>query len=373
MTGKSSIEVASRIDRVDPEEWDGLCAGRPFSGHRWLRLGEEVMLDYEPRYLLLRREGRLEAGAVCAVQRHFHLSAYLTNRHLRAAVGGLLARFPLLRCGVPISFQPGLLVRPGVPFSLVSALLQGIWDLAAEERAPWIGLYDLGVDDGAWPALHAAGYHVVKLLPDACLELSQPSFEEHLARLSTKNRHELRRQRRRALEAGVKIDLFQLSPDNEARVRQLVSNVLYRHDQPDFYQPDLFSRALALLGDDMTLMAGWQGEHLVACGALLHDGDDLLLKWLGLDYSRTWNAHTYHLIMTELVAHAFQLGVRRVRCGPTAYEVKERMGAALEEHCLALAMRGRLFHELLGLFLTLAGKRIVPGALPVAPQKTEVL
>ncbi len=52
-----TVEVAGRIDRVDPEEWDALCEGRSFVDHRWQRLREAVYATYEPYYLQLRRRG----------------------------------------------------------------------------------------------------------------------------------------------------------------------------------------------------------------------------------------------------------------------------------------------------------------------------
>jgi len=58
-------------------EWDELSGGVAFAGHRWLRLVEAVRPDLQPRYLVVRRGGRMisrknfpsggtAAGARCA-------------------------------------------------------------------------------------------------------------------------------------------------------------------------------------------------------------------------------------------------------------------------------------------------------------------
>jgi hypothetical protein len=128
--------------------------------------------------------------------------------------------------------------------------------------------------------------------------------------------------------------------------------------------PDLFSQAIKVLGEDFTLLVARQEGEITACLALLRSGDDLILKWPGLNYDRTLGTFTYHLIMTESIPKAIEMGVRRLQPGATTYPVKKLMGAVLEDRFLALAMRGPLLHWLMGLSLTLLGKRVIPSPQP---------
>ena len=66
-----SFEIVTSIDRVTESDWNALCGGRAFVDHRWLRMVESVLANYEPRYVLLRRDGHLEGAAVCALDRRF--------------------------------------------------------------------------------------------------------------------------------------------------------------------------------------------------------------------------------------------------------------------------------------------------------------
>src|SRR5829696_2408081 len=98
----TAVAVVDTIARVDPAEWDDLAAGRPFADHRWLRLTEALLVEHEPRYVLLRRDGRLAAAAVCALGRR------LQSPTLRRRAGWLLRLVPYLRCEIPIAFDDGL-------------------------------------------------------------------------------------------------------------------------------------------------------------------------------------------------------------------------------------------------------------------------
>jgi predicted N-acyltransferase len=355
------IEITNQLDRIDREEWDELCENRPFADHRWLHLTETTRPDLKPHYLQIRRRGRLEAGAVCAAQRQLDLSAYLSNRLLLTAAGRFLTQFPPLSCELFLSRQSGLLVRPGCDADrLIPPLLKAMSDLAARERASLVGLFNLSANDAAWRTLRQARCHSVRLLPDTCLPISWPTFEDYLNNFPSKKRRELRRMRRRASEAGVTVETLAPSPATEPLLRQLVSNVLRRHGQRDPYAPDLFSRAAKALEKDFTLLVARQEKELVACLALLRSKNDLLLKWAGLDYDRTWNTFTYHLLATESISHAIEMGVRCLWLGATAYQIKKLMGGIQEDRFLALAAQPRPLHRLIGLALTLSGKRAAP-------------
>jgi len=356
-----TVEIVDRIDRVNQEEWDALCKERPFASHRCLDLSEKIYAHHEARYLLLRSNGRLEAGAICALQRSFHLSAYVSNRMLQNFVARLLARFPPLNCAIPIVFESGLLVRPGGDSArVIPALLDEMDDLAARERVSFVGLVNLGPHHTAWPALSRAGYHSVGLPSDTYLEINWTDFEDYQADLPHKKRSEFRRVRRRAGDAGVTVETVRPSPEIEPRLRQLVCNVHQRHNLADPYTPDLFLNIADVMAEDLSLLVARQGGDMIACLALLRSGGELAIKFPGLDYERTLDTFTYHLIMTESVAKAIDLGVRRLRLGATAYRLKKLMGATVEDRFLALNVRGRLLHRLVGWGLTLSGRQAMP-------------
>jgi predicted N-acyltransferase len=370
MSGSTlTVGVLDRTDRLDQAEWDELCADRPLAGYRWLRLAEAVLIDFNPRYLQLRCNGRLEAAAVCVIQRQFHLSAYLPSRFLQAIAGRFLARFSSLSCEIPFSFSPGLLVRPGCdPDRLIPPLLEAMEDLAARERAFFVKLSNLSSHDAARLVRYRPGYHVVSMLADTYLPISWPTFEDYQASRPAKKRRELRRVCRRAQEAGMAVEPHRLSPETEPRLRELVRNLIQRHDQKDWYVPDFFSRTRDVLGEDFSLLVARREGEIVACVALLRSKDELFPKWLGMSYEHTENTYTYHLFMAEIVARAIEMGVRRLWTGPTTYEVKKLLGTVFEARCLVLAARNRLFHRPIGWGLALWGKLMDSAAIADATE-----
>ena len=43
------VEIVESIDQVAEADWNALCGSRAFVDHRWLRMVESVLANYEPR------------------------------------------------------------------------------------------------------------------------------------------------------------------------------------------------------------------------------------------------------------------------------------------------------------------------------------
>jgi predicted N-acyltransferase len=323
----TSLEIVDAIRHVEPEAWDELAAGRPFADHRWLGLTEELLLGHEPRYVLVRRDGRLVAAGVCALGRRWQ------NPALQRRAGWLLRVAPVLRCEIPIALGSGLLVRPGDD---PAPLLDGLARLAAREHAAFTRLDHLPPGDAAWPALGRAGYRPVPMWAETRLALGWPSLDRYLASLSSHKRRELNRVRRRAEAEKLVVEPLDPSPECAPRLRALVGQVLARHAAIERYADDLFPRARAALGDDLRLLALRRDGHLVGCGALLRRGDEVSAKWLGLDYAETRGTVAYTRVLIGCVEAAIDLGAAVLRLGATAYQTKQHFGVALEERSAAV-------------------------------------
>src|SRR4029078_11119617 len=129
-----------------------LCGSRAFVDHRWLRMVESVLANYEPRYVLLRRNGHLEGAAVCALERRFEQPA------IQRGAGWVLRHLPYLRCSIPIVFETGLITPPtGARSALAQQLLAVGRRLAWREHALLTTFGHLAPDNAAWPALRDGG------------------------------------------------------------------------------------------------------------------------------------------------------------------------------------------------------------------------
>jgi predicted N-acyltransferase len=342
----SSVEVVDTVDRLDPARWDDLAGVRAFAGHRWLRLAEAVLVGHEPRYVVLRRDGRYVAAAVCALGRNLQSPA------LQRRAGWLLRLAPYLRCEIPIAFEPGLLLRPGEG---AGPLLGAVGRLANRERALFVRLDHLAADASGRGELASAGYRPFPMWPDAALDLGHASLDGYLAGLPSRKRVELNRVRRRAEEAGLVVEPHVPSAATGPTLRRLVGQVLARHDALEEYRPDLFERAASVLADDLAVVVVRRGERVVACAALLRDGADVSAKWLGLDYAQTWNSPAYARLILACVEQAIAMGARRLHLGATAHETKRHFGVAFERRTGAISAR-------LPLLTRLAGRALAGGA-----------
>jgi predicted N-acyltransferase len=321
-----SIDAVDTIDRVDAAEWDGLCADHGYARHRWLRLAEAVMAGQRARYLLVRRDGRLVAAAAATIEHR------LQDPRLDARLGWIVRRAPYLLVGVPLMAVPGLLA--GDDPAGHGALLAAIRDHARRERFAFRVIDNLPAEHPAWRAQRD---HVrLGWLPGTRLDIVWPSYEDYLAALPRKKRQEIRRGERRAAAEDIAVAPWTPAADEAPVLDRLVGDVLRRHGDIHELAPDLFARAAAILGDDLTVLAVRRRDRLAGCVALLREGEDLAAKWIGRDYAQTGGTAAYHAIVAGCVRTAIGLGVRRLHLGAAAYDTKRQFGVSLEP-------RGRLF------------------------------
>jgi uncharacterized protein len=328
------LTTLSTIEQVAPTEWNALCGTRPFVDHSWLRFTESALLDHRPRYVLLRRGGgELEAAAVCSVEHHFE------NPALQRRVGWMLRRLPCLRCAVPIASECGLLFRPGSDEErLMPALLAGLRRLAIRERAVFSTVGHVPFDASTWQMLRLAGGTQLSRWQNTTLDIEWSSFAEYVAARPRDDRHEIRRMRSRAERERITVESESVAADQLPSLWQLIANVQQRHNSATPYAEHLLERALAILGTDVHLLVARQSGETIGCVVLVRSQDELIAKWLGLNYQRTLNTATYFASLTASVDLAIKLGVRRLRLGATAYSTKQQFGVVVEERVNALLL-----------------------------------
>lgn len=332
-----TVEILDSIEQIAPAEWDELCGPRAFADHRWLRFAERILIGHRPRYLLVRRGGRLEAGAVCSIEHHFE------NRALQRHAAWLLRRFPCVRCAVPVSYQPGILMRPNADeVRLIPAVLGAVRQLARRERALFTTVGHLAPDSTTWSALRTAGCRPLSYWLGTTLPISWSSFDAYLASQPKSHRRAVSRTRRAAEQDGIVVRHRSGVPDSATVLWQLIQNVLERHSALETYAADLLPRAAAIFGDDLHILVAEQSGDYIGCVVAVRSRNDLLAKWLGLDYRRTWDTATYRLLLAETVALAIGLGVERLWLGATALEAKRQFGVTVEDRLNAVVLPGPL-------------------------------
>jgi predicted N-acyltransferase len=361
-----TTEIIEDINQVEPGEWNRLTRNRPFATWRWLQVTEAVLTDHQPRYVLLRCDGSLQAGAVCSIQNRFQ------SRMLQSTLGWLPYRFPILRCGVPISYDMGVFFSDQQPADLLlSELLHSLQSLLQKERAAFHSFDYLSPEDPVWFSLKARGYHQVEHLTETNLDIHWVTFEEYLSKLAKKKHKEYVRIRGRLEREGIAIKVTDFLTENKTVLQQLVNNVFHHHGEPALYHTDLFSRANALMGEDFKLIVAHQHGECIGCIALLRSGNEWSIKWPGLNYERTLDTGTYYGLLAECIRQTIQAGGRRLRMGATAYQTKQHFGVTVDERIGAMAVRGRPFHWLAGKILSITANPEITQAVPKASDYAE--
>lgn len=344
------VQVDRQITQVDGAAWDVLCGQRPFTTVYWLRLLEEIIADYEPRYLQLWQGDQLVAGAVCLPQRHFHLSVYLKNKVLQKMAGQVLTWLPPSACLLPLFLRDGLLLHPGVETAVWLPLLLAEIENAAR-WAPFTYLGNLTPAQGTMAAQQA--FSVVPILQDTYLDIAWDNFDDYLSHLNAKRRYRVKSYMSQAEAAGVTIQAVSLASDFAPQIEALLHSVADKHDNAFEYRPDFLQRTQAYLRPDSlhTLVACEQGEP-IACITLFCSGGEMVAKWSGLNYGRTHKTYGYHFMMIHIVKKAIDLGIRRLDFGPTAYTLKRQLGARCEDRVAGLKVGIRPFNTLFQRIIT---------------------
>lgn len=335
------IEFVHSITQVDEAAWDWMCQNHPFAEHRWQHMAETIINNYEPRYVLLRRDGVLCAAAVCSIEKHFY------DHRLEAMLGPLLRVFPCMRCVLPLAADTGLVVHPDHTQSL-PVLLDAVRDLARQEHVSFYTFDNLYNDDPTWSHLHDRGYHRMAMLEEIYLDIDWPSFDDYLAKLPRKKRKEYGRMSRHLEAHGIDMRIIQPTPDNQQQLTQLINAVFAHHEEPVTYNEGLFLNAQAIMGDDMCLYGAYQDDKIIACTALMRSGDVGALKCIGLAYERTMNTGTYYNLIAEGVRHAIDQNIRRLYLGATAYQTKQHFGPTQKTRDGAMVICNQPLHWMAG-------------------------
>lgn len=345
--------ITRRSEELPELIWDKMCGTRqPFAHKRWLMLLEQITGDYHPYYVQLWQGDQLVAGAACFAQRHFHLSAHLSSPLLAGVTQRGLRLVGPLSCHLPLFAYPGLFLAENVSAEMVlPQLLNELKKVQRTEHSQLLSINPLTTTDKAiiqqWP-----GFRPTHIVADAVLDIAWDSYDAYQMWLPGKKRAEIRRVRNRAVDAGVQIQECSLFETEAAQVEALIREVYQHHGSSYSFKAEMVENTAALLqpSDYAHLIARHEGEVVGTLTLFISEGV-MLVRWAGLDYERTRDNFTYHLLMSETVRVAIERGVRQVKLGGTAFTLKKQLGARLEERIALVKLRNPLLNRAMQLAL----------------------
>ena len=289
------------VAELDAAAWDGLSHGAsPFLRHGFLRaLEESGSIDpgsarkrrsgWSAFYLLAEQAGRL-VGAVPAFLKDHSYGEYIFDwGWASAAQRAGLRYYPKLVIAAPQTPATGhrMLLAPGAdPAAVRAALIGAVRAVADDAECSSIHWLFCTCDEQA--ALAEAGF-----FPRASMQFhwhnrGYATFDDFLARLKSRKRKQLRKERARARAAIDHLAWLpggELSPEQLDDLDRFYRNTTDQHGGRDYLRPGFFHALARHLPEAMRMVEVVAGGRRVA-GALFLETDGAL-------YGRYWGADVH--------------------------------------------------------------------------------
>jgi uncharacterized protein len=287
--------VIRRIAEVDAAAWDALDHGcSPFLRHGFLSALEETgsigrEAGWEPRYILAERAGALVGAAPAFVKGHSFGEFIFDWEWAHASHRAGIDYYPKLVVAAPLTpaTGPRLLRSPGLGGpdgrAVAQALVAGARRVAEEEECSSLHVLfcteeerDLLADLGLAPRAsyqyhwHNRGYR---------------DFDDFLARMSSRRRKQVRKERSRARAA---VDAVELVPGRDLTRTDLRDlERFYRinvraHGGSAYLEPGFFAALVERMPDTVLMARAVRGKRAIAGALFLETGGAL--------YGRYWGA-----------------------------------------------------------------------------------
>jgi predicted N-acyltransferase len=345
------VEVASSIEAFGRDEWNRLFPAELEDWNYYRAVERAGLADFNWVYFGVRAESEL-CAVVPAFVTDYRLDTTLTGR-LRRFTDALARVFPrllqqrMLCLGSPVSEICHLGFAPGADASVQQRLLGAIMDKVEEytkqDRIGMIAVKDASaVQDTLWA--QAAQAHRLRRqpgLPTALLDVRFAGIDDYLRSLGAGTRKDMRRKLRAG--AALRVEWRHDIEGIDADVMRLYRSTMEKSELNfEELTPAYFAGVLRELGDRASCVTYWLSERLVAFNLVLHDGQRLLDKFLGMDYALARDYNLYFFTWFENVRYCIEHTLPLYQSGQGLHREKLRLGSRLAANWLWYRHRNRL-------------------------------
>ncbi len=315
-----TVQTAHSLGEFDPADWDALSAGRPFQSYRWYKFGERVMADCPLTVIVIRNGDKPLARATFWLVRNEPLPL---PAGLRSGFRYFLQNHPLLICRSPLSDSSGLVLADGFGKEAKHLLLTAAQEELRRQHASFLLFDFMDAARDTWPG------NFKKLVvsdPGTSLDVTWSDFDSYLSAGNKKDRQHYKRSLREAEAQGLKLNR-RGTVENVDAALHLIGNVSRKFGSaPSPWMPDLVENLQMV---NSTWLEVRRGDELVGCGALVRDNGTQLATALGLAVNIPY---AYFLLVYTTIQEAIEHGMKTIRLGSGAYDVKRRLGFKLEDN-----------------------------------------
>jgi predicted N-acyltransferase len=280
-----SFQVVESLGGVDPQEWNSLAGPQPFVRHEFL----SALIDcgcaapragWLPQFLLLRRAGALVGAMPLFAKSHSYGEYVFDWAWAEAHERNGVEYYPKLVSAIPFTPVCGrrLLCATDVDRkSLVAAALE----LARQASS----LHVLFPPEDEARLLQASGLLLRRTVQFHWRNDGYADFEDFLSRLNHARRKNMRQERRRVREAGVRLSWLEGAAIERSHWEFF--NRCYRttysaHHSSPYLNLNFFLRMGAKLPQHLAMVLAEREGAAIACALFLKDSNTL--------YGRYWGA-----------------------------------------------------------------------------------
>lgn len=319
-----AVKVLENISAVKQSEWDA-CAGtdNPFVSYTFLRALEDsgsvgLQSGWVPQHLAIEDEHGKLLGAVPLYLKSHSQGEYVFDWGWADAYERAGGRYyPKLQAAVPFTpvTGPRLLVRPGDTASTIrSALTAGLIEIATRQGVSSLHITFLPEEDADW--LESADFLIRHGHQFHWQNAGYETFDDFLANLSSRKRKNIRKERLKVAESGIRVDTLtgdDIKPQHWDEFHRFYVNTYDRKWGYPYLTRDFF----ALLGEQMSenvALIRAEVDGVAIAGALNLIGSQAL-------YGRNWGCDgAYRFLHFEAcyyraIDFAIERGLQTVEAG----------------------------------------------------------
>jgi uncharacterized protein len=317
-------QLVTSIRDIDPEAWNALTGENdPFVEHAFLLALEDSGsvgrgTGWLPQHVVIRDEGRLIAALPLYLKEHSYGEYVFDFGWANAAMRAGMRYYPKLVAMVPFTPATGrrfLFAADVDPQVAVSRLLDGALDALRQLRASSVHLHFLNDQEAQWVA--ADGRFQARLSSQFhWRNQGYNSFDDHLATFRSAVRKEVKKERRRVREAGIRVVLVE-GPELNAQHWEALTRFYFdtcnKHGSGPYLSAEFFE-----------LIAQRHAQRVLA--ALAYENDEIIAGTLNFEkgahlYGRYWGATRdydslhFELCYHRLIERAIERGQQRFEAG----------------------------------------------------------
>lgn len=318
MSDALTLTTHASIAAIDPQVWDGLGDGNPFTSHRFLLALEQSRsvgtgTGWQPLHITVEQGDQITGAAPLYAKSHSQGEYIFDHAWAQAYTRAGGRYYPKLQCTVPFTPATGarLLARDDASRA---ALLAGMMQLA--ERGGASGAHVTFCTETESHLGEAAGFLPRITQQYHWLNRDYADYDAFLAALSSRKRKDLRKERARAQGFGGSIRHLtgdDLKPHHWDAFWQFYQDTGARKWGQPYLTRAFFDRIHDTMRDDILLVLAEQDGQPIA-GALNFLGPDAV-------YGRYWGCVQDHaflhfeLCYHQAIDHAIAHGLARVEAG----------------------------------------------------------